>query len=51
VALDSLPGEWHDGVRASVRFYSRTAVETDDLVFEECWVPFVAYVKRSLHLD
>jgi hypothetical protein len=50
-ALDSLPGEWHDGVRASLRFYSGAAAERDDLVFEECWAPFVAYVKRSLHLD
>jgi Domain of unknown function (DUF4111) len=49
-ALDSLPGEWHDGVRAALRFYSRTAAEGDDLVFAECWAPFVAYVKRSLPL-
>jgi hypothetical protein len=50
-ALESIPGEWHDGVRASLRFYSGAATEGDELVFEECWAPFVAYVKRSLHLD
>jgi hypothetical protein len=50
-ALDSLPGEWHDGVRAAVRSYSRAAVEGDDLVLAECWAPFVTYVKRSLRLD
>ena len=49
-ALDSLPGEWHDGVRAALRFYSGAAAEGDERVFEECWAPFVAYVKRSLHL-
>jgi hypothetical protein len=50
-ALDSLPGTWHDGVRAALRFYSRTAVEGDDRVLEASWAPFVAYVERSLPQD
>jgi hypothetical protein len=49
-ALESLPGEWHDGVRAALRFYSRQPDQGDDRVFEECWAPFIAYVKRSLPL-
>ncbi len=49
-ALASLPGEWHDGVRAAMRFYARTPAEGDERVFEESWAPFVAYVKRSVPL-
>jgi hypothetical protein len=47
-ALESLPGEWHDGVRAALRFYSREPDDGDGRVFAECWAPFIAYVKRSL---
>lgn len=50
-ALESLPGEWHNGVDAAVRFYSRTPAPGDGRVFEECWAPFIAYVKRSIHAD
>jgi hypothetical protein len=49
-ALESLPGEWHDGVRAALRFYRRQPDQGDDRVFEECRAPFIAYVKRSLPL-
>ena len=50
-ALDSLPREWHDVVRAALRFYSGAAADGDDLLFDECWAPYGAYVTRSLHLD
>ena len=49
-ALESLPGEWHDGVRAALRFYARTATADDTRHLEESWAPFVEYVRRTIPL-
>ena len=46
-ALAWLPGEWHDGVGAALRFYERNPDAGDADLFEECWAPLVAYVKRT----
>jgi hypothetical protein len=47
-ALESMPAEWHEGLRAAIRFYSRTPVEGDDRVLAANWAPFVSYVKGSI---
>jgi hypothetical protein len=47
-ALDSLPDEWHDAVRAALRRYSGTATDADEATLVAAWAPFVAYVKASI---
>jgi hypothetical protein len=47
-ALESLPGEWRTGVEAALRYYCRTEAQGDDRVLQQCWAPFVSFVKRSL---
>jgi hypothetical protein len=47
-ALESLPAEWHEGLRAALRFYTRTSVEGDDRVLATSWAPFVSYVKTEV---
>ncbi len=49
-ALETLPGEWHDAVRAALRFYARTAADDDTRILEAGWAPFVSYVRRSIPL-
>ena len=49
-ALEMLPGEWHDAVRAALRFYARTAADDDARILEASWAPFVSYVRRSIPL-
>ena len=46
--LESLPAEWHDGLRAALRYYERTAVDGDDHMLAASWGPFVSYVKGSI---
>jgi hypothetical protein len=46
--LESLPAQWHDGLRAALRYYERTAVDGDDHVLAASWGPFVTYVKGSI---
>ena len=47
-ALESLPDEWHDAVRAALRFYARTAAAGDARILDASWAPFVSYVRRSI---
>ena len=47
-ALESVPAEWHDGLRAAVRSYARTSVDGDDRVLAASWGPFVSYVKAAI---
>ncbi len=49
-ALESLPPEWHDGIRAALRWYERSSLEGDERTLAESAAPFVAYVGRSLPL-
>jgi hypothetical protein len=49
-ALESLPAEWHEGLRAALRFYARTSHDDDARIIEMCWPPFVEYVRRSIPL-
>src|SRR5579862_5615110 len=44
-ALDALPGEWHDHVRAAVRDYERAPEAHDAGLLREDWAPFVAFVR------
>ena len=47
-ALESLPAAWHDGLRAALRFYSRTSATGDDRILDASWGPFVTYVNESI---
>jgi Domain of unknown function (DUF4111) len=49
-ALESLPDEWHDGLRAAMRFYARTPAADDTRIIEQRWAPFVEHVRRSIPL-
>jgi hypothetical protein len=46
-ALESLPAQWHDGLRAALRYYERTSGAGDDRVLDASWGPFVSYVRES----
>src|SRR6185369_17575945 len=47
-ALEMLPADWHDAIRAALRRYARAELEGDVRILESSWAPFVAYVKRAL---
>jgi len=49
-ALASLPDEWHDGLRAALRFYTQFPAAADTGILEQHWAPFVEYVRRSIRL-
>jgi Domain of unknown function (DUF4111) len=47
-ALESLPAQWHDAIRAAMHYYSRTATAHDTRTLEREWPRFVALVNDLL---
>jgi hypothetical protein len=48
-ALDNLPSEWRDVIRAAVRFYSQAATEADMQLLNGSCAAFVAYVSTEIY--
>jgi Domain of unknown function (DUF4111) len=47
-ALAALPAEWHETIRAALRWYGQTPADDDARLLEEAWAPFVELVRGSL---
>jgi Domain of unknown function (DUF4111) len=47
-ALAALPAEWHEMIRAAMRWYGQAPAEDDTRLLEESWAPFVELVRGSL---
>jgi streptomycin 3"-adenylyltransferase len=47
-ALDTLPSNWHDLLRAAVRTYERAPRELDDAALREGWTGFVTLVRAEI---
>ena len=46
-ALAALPAEWHEMIRAAMRWYGQTPADDDTRLLEESWAPFVELVRAS----
>ena len=47
-ALDALPVEWHDALRAALRTYERVPQPADADTLAKAWAPFVAFVGAGI---
>jgi hypothetical protein len=47
-ALDALPVEWHDALRAALRTYERASQPADADTLANAWPPFLAFVRAGI---